>query len=271
MAAASNFKAKGSNSNWPTREKKRQLEMDGVMEVGESFRFLRRLSMTHKPDGEMSSKISCQEDNSKDWVTEAGIDDKEWKKEKDWMKEGEELDEPKELDGALETSGEHGATAPDGQDLEEIPVEHPADRTADAVAARLRSELAKAHEEQDLARWQGYQEGVDWALDSVQEMEANGSKGKDQHKGKGSGKNHGHGSGGKGKHAHGKGKGWHHAKAGNRPHWAKHRWREAPLPQEKAGAFGTAGAKGTGKGKYDAWGGEYCIGGYRAVSGEFYP
>ena len=261
MAAASNFKAKGSS--WPTREKKRQLEMDGVMEVGESFRFLRRLSMTPKPDGEMSSKISCQEDglNSKDWVTEAGIDEKEWKKEKGWMKEEEELDEKKEPDGALGTSGEHGATAPDGQELEEIPVEeHPADRTADAVAARLRSELAKAHEEQDLARWQGYQEGVDWALDSVQEMEeANGSKGKGQHRGK-------DGSGGKGKHAHkGKGKGWHHANDGNRPHWAKQKWRQEPLPQ------GKTGAKGTGKGKFDAWGGEYCIGGYRAVSGEFYP
>ena len=282
MAAASNSKAKGSS--WPTKEKKRQLEMENVMEVGESFRFLRRLSMNPKTTvDEMKEGDWRKEEgiNEKDWVNEAGLDEKEWKEEewkdeKDWMKEEEETGEKKEPDGALGRSGEHGAgkdaaTSPDGQ-MEEVPVEeHPADRTADAVAAQLRSHLAKAHEQQDLARWQGYQEGVDWALDSVQSIneeekeEAHGWKGKGQHRGKGRGKNQkGHGSGGKGKHAHkGKGKGWHHANDGNRPHWSKQKWRQEPLPQ------GKTGRKGEGKGKFDQRGGEYCIGGYRAVSGFF--
>ena len=57
----------------------------------------------------------------------------------------------------------------------------------------------------------------------------------------------------------GKGK-WH-----NKPWWAQSKWKG------KKGGGGRAGRKGQGKGKYDAWGGEYCYGGYRAVNGQFYP
>ena len=256
MAAAggaNNSKWKSGDA-WPTREKRRQLAMEGVLEVGESFKFLRRLSTTP--------------------TARAGHDEKEKderKYEKDEKKEVDEEDEKKEVDEEDEKKeGDGGVT----DKMEEIPVE---ELPADAITAQLRAELAAAQEQEELARWQGYQEGVDWALDSVQTMEtekADKGNGGGWGQGKGSGyKGHGHGrkgkpGKGKGKNAHGGSNEW---KGGNRPHWAKHKWREAPLPQEKAGAFGTAGAKGTGKGKYDAWGGEYCIGGYRAVSGEFYP
>ncbi|CAK9080966.1 unnamed protein product [Durusdinium trenchii] len=70
-------------------------------------------------------------------------------------------------------------------------------------------------------------------------------------RGKGKGKWHqqGHGRG-----AIGEGRGW------SRPHWAQQKWKS------QAGC-----RKGQGKGKYDDYGGEYCVGGYRDVSGTFFP
>ena len=281
MAAAGGANnSKGTRGDaWPTREKRRQLAMEGVMEVGESFKFLRRLS-----------PLAMDEMKEGDCRKEEGIDEKDWMKEEE--EEEEEKAEKKEPDGAHEEDGRKEKVGAKGDDLakgkgkdkdvmEDVPVEEEPGLPADGVVQALRQELWQAQANEDLARWQGYQEGVDWALDSVEHMEAeHGSKddgNKGRHgkgsaykgkPGKGKGKNQkGHGSGGKGKHAR---KGWHHTHDGNKPHWAKQKWRQEPLPQESS-AFGTAGAKGTGKGKYDAWGGEYCIGGYRAVSGEFYP
>ena len=57
-------------------------------------------------------------------------------------------------------------------------------------------------------------------------------------------------------HKGGKGK-WQ-----QKPWWAKAKW---------SSQSGRGGRKGQGKGVYDAWGGEYCHGGYRAVNGQFYP
>ena len=48
----------------------------------------------------------------------------------------------------------------------------------------------------------------------------------------------------------------------HKPHWAS--WK----PRQRS--FSSGSAKGTGKGKFDAWGGEYCVGGYKDVAGNFY-
>ena len=65
---------------------------------------------------------------------------------------------------------------------------------------------------------------------------------------------------------------WHKGKGRNyggarhprphKPHWAS--WK----PRQRS--FSSGSAKGTGKGKFDAWGGEYCVGGYKDVAGNFY-
>lgn len=47
---------------------------------------------------------------------------------------------------------------------------------------------------------------------------------------------------------------------GSKPWWSRYGWKSRG-----------GGKKGTGKGKYDDFGGEYCVGGYRAVNGQFYP
>ena len=66
---------------------------------------------------------------------------------------------------------------------------------------------------------------------------------------------------------HGKGK-WKKGgrkggkKGSNKPWWARSGWN----------SHGGGGKqKGDGKGQFDAYGGEYCVGGYRAVNGDFYP
>ena len=61
-----------------------------------------------------------------------------------------------------------------------------------------------------------------------------------------------------------KGKGKHHGgwqPRQHKPHWAS--WKS------KQKDFSGKG-KGTGKGKFDAWGGEYCVGGYKDLAGNFY-
>ena len=62
---------------------------------------------------------------------------------------------------------------------------------------------------------------------------------------------------------------WHKGKGKNygswqprrKPHWAS--WK--PPQRDFSGR-----AKGTGKGKFDKWGGEYCVGGYKDLAGNFY-
>ena len=63
---------------------------------------------------------------------------------------------------------------------------------------------------------------------------------------------------------------WHKGKGKNnaswqprqhKPHWASWKTRQRNF---------SGGTKGTGKGKFDAWGGEYCIGGYKDLAGNFY-
>ena len=60
-----------------------------------------------------------------------------------------------------------------------------------------------------------------------------------------------------------KGKGKHYDawQPRRKPHWAS--WK--PHQKNLSGK-----GKGTGKGKFDAWGGEYCVGGYKDLAGNFY-
>ncbi|CAK9029560.1 unnamed protein product, partial [Durusdinium trenchii] len=57
----------------------------------------------------------------------------------------------------------------------------------------------------------------------------------------------------------GKGKNYGSWQPRRKPHWAS--WK----PRDFSGS-----AKGTGKGKFDKWGGEYCVGGYKDLAGNFY-
>ena len=59
----------------------------------------------------------------------------------------------------------------------------------------------------------------------------------------------------------GKGKNYGSWQPRRKPHWAS--WK--PPQWDFSGR-----AKGTGKGKFDKWGGEYCVGGYKDLAGNFY-
>ena len=122
-----------------------------------------------------------------------------------------------------------------------LAVDDPPDAGDGSDQEEKEEETPKAHDEELPDETEDVKEEAEEAEDETEEPQTQAWKSKGKQKG----------------HKDGKGK-WQ-----SKPWWAQSKWRG-----KKGG--GRAGHKGQGKGVYDAWGGEYCYGGYRAVNGQFY-
>lgn len=136
--------------------------------------------------------------------------------------------------------------------LTQAPYEDEKEEDMEAVEEELAEPACDAGDDQDLEQEdeQQEEEPAEAAVEEDEQGEAETPEGEGLEaaaSGKGGGK-------------WGKKGGKKGGRKGSKPWWAQTGWKS----QSK-------GKKGQGKGQYDSYGGEYCVGGYRAVNGEFFP
>ena len=258
-AAAPNAKPKKmpvapDAGNWPTAAKMAKLREDDGWPVGKAMDLLKPVASCKVPMLQTTEELTYLEEAKRQMMK---------KEEEDELKEeGNEGNEKEEEEEIVEDETEKDGAA----------------AAADAMALEMEQELNKADED---AQYQAWLRGVEWGSGiELEEQPADAEMeeakpdkswqpgghhkwGKGNHKW-GKGKSHGKGkSYAKGQSpGNHKGKGKHHS-GPSKPWWSKHKWQQRGQDNAK-------GQKGDGKGVYDQWGGEYCVGGYRSVTGEFF-